>query len=208
MMKGLSLVALTASLVLTACGGGGSGDVVDSSNPGTGTDDTSLANYSGTFVGPCVQEESEVLDARTGQSVNVVSTIVVNAISASQATGSVSYAFYGSDDATCSLSPLSRQTYTSATHVFSGPVSIDLNGSAVSAYRVKTAAAALGGISAGQTVTVNGVVYPGNYFQTPLEILDVFYLDGNKLYTGDLDTVTEPSAYPTALDGSLFGTKQ
>ena len=66
---------------------------------------------------------------------------------------------------------------------------------------------AIGGLSAGGTITINGVTYPGDYFTRVSEFRTLALIQGNQWFQG-LGAKPLPAPYPTALDPAVTFTRQ
>jgi hypothetical protein len=80
----------------------------------------------------------------------------------------------------------------------------------VSADKVTWARSAFGGLSAGTTVTINQLVYPGNYFVRTLNEKGLLSpnADGSRILVGNTAGNLDADGFPTTLRGDFHFVKQ
>ncbi len=104
------------------------------------------------------------------------------------------------DNSTCSGAAKGRQAYN-----FSFTIDGKFTVGGKTADKVTITDTPIGGLSAGGTITINGVVYPGDYFTRSAVDKDTFLVEGTKWSIG---TAAPSDQYPTALETIVFFTKQ
>lgn len=204
-MKKLTIHAVVSTAVLTmliACGGGGGG-AAPASTPAAVA---STQAYAGNWVEQCdidsfvnsVVSAPGVTPVTTKAVYHIFSLKNIVAVSSSKFTGQVEAQFF--DNATCIGAAKGKQTRDYSFTVDGQAV---IGGKTVD--KVTATQAAIGGLSSGTTITINGVVYPGNYFTTVNLNKDIFLIEGTKWSFG---VVTAIDQYPTELVTAAFFTKQ
>jgi hypothetical protein len=109
--------------------------------------------------------------------------------------------FYAPSDLGCKGTVLGTETRDNATWTFGTATKSMTLFSTVTATALNWSAPAIGGMSAGQTITINGLTYPGNYFTTPLNTdLFAYSPETGKLYVADASaTAFNPLVYPVLI---------
>lgn len=205
-------LTLSAVALLSACGGGSDADgtVDPGNNSGGGSTPAAVDRFVGSFVSPCLIND-EVLQVSSGQPVRLIRTMVVTKVSDSQARYVQRDTYFASTDSDCKGSSIGSVSWDKPgnTLAFGSSVPLSLAGQTVTAYRVEGNIEAIGGISSGTTVTINGLQFPGVFFIEAYGYKDLLALsaDGSKLYAGDMDT-EDANGYPKVLDTSFYLTRQ
>jgi hypothetical protein len=204
-MKSAFYISTIAAIFLSACGGGG-GDSADT-QPAVIVAPDVADQFTGKYVSECFGN-SEVTESGTTKLVNNIEEITVTKAAASTSGYAIKTTFYASADVTCTGTPLAVQTNSSASNkvTYAGAAKVTLNGSAVQGQKIDVVRGPVGGLSAGKTVTINNLTYPGDYFVRTLTYKSLFYLAGGKLYFGyePLDS----QGYPTVVDPTPSYTRQ
>lgn len=196
--------ALLLTLALTACGGGGGSSSNDETDPdaGGGQPPTlSIDSYIGTWRGAC-KPSPEV--TRDGLPVNVVVELTTTKLTATSGNVSHTEYYYGPGDSSCTGASIgfNRRAKDSNRLELEALRSASFNSTVVEAGAVHLVIAAAGGLSAGGNVVINGITFPGNYFQRAIDRKDLVYIGADgKLYLGDTANVAADS-YPATLDAS------
>lgn len=201
-------VAALSAAVLTACGGGGS-----STSTSTTTTTTSTAPvtpvvaidvrdpYVGTWVVNCAT--STVVKAGTAFVKQKVTTILAKAANSTTVLSAVlETKFYAPTDLGCTGAVLSSETISNAKWTIgTATKSMTLSPNLVIATAVNASAPAVGGISAGNTITIGGLTYPGDYYTTALNMdMFVYSPETGKLYTAPASaSAFDPFAYPVMI---------
>jgi len=207
---GIAISALGA--LLYGCGGGGGGDVgSDATAAGTSaatTDTTTttpsdpIDKYLGTIVFAC-SANTWITDPATSAVLKERVTLTSQSkTSATKALFQFKHEVY--DTADCSGTPRTTLTVSGANTWLNVDGGTTVNGMAAdkvtSSEDVK-----LPGISAGTTITVNGVRYNAKYVaQTTGK--DLFAFVGKDLYFGDYSKALDAQGYPTVLRSQPTGT--
>ena len=199
-------VSAAALMMLAACGGGG-GDAPAAAPVTTPVPVTSSAlAYAGNWARSCVSySEIQIVTSATG--VTPITTKAAYRIAllkniAATASGVVAgqSELQYFDNPTCAGTAKDKQT---ANFSFTIDGQAVVSGKTVD--RVTATEAAIGGLSAGTTITINGVVYPGNYFTRTNVAKNIFLVEGTKWSVG---TNASADQYPTELNTIVFFTKQ
>ncbi len=196
-----ALLAATAA-ALTACGGGGSSDAPVALPPVI----SSASAYAGNWVLQCdsdaeikiVTSAAGVTPIITKTAYTLVSLKNVAASGSSSVTGQFESQYF--DNSTCSGTATGKQAYN-----FSFTIDGKFIVGGKTADKVTITDTPIGGLSAGGTITINGVVYPGDYFTRAAVDKDIFLVEGTKWSVG---TAAPSDQYPTALETVVFFTKQ
>lgn len=198
-MKKVNLLAAAViAMSLSACGGGGGGGDDAGDDPSVSVD-----KYLGTWESICDTSEMRAAAAPTvalKQKWRLILTKVAN--------NKVSFVMVTDiyPTAGCTGTPLATQTNDASANsvVIDGTGTI--GGAAVG--KITFTLSNVGGISAGTTITLNGIVYPGDYFMRTAKYKDVIQLTGSTLLMGDADAALDSAGYPSALDASFPLTKK
>ncbi len=203
MNKFTTYAAVTTAVLtmLAACGGGGGGG----SAPATPVT-SSTQSYAGNWALSCdassevgiVTSAANVTPITTKPAYTIFSLKSVAASGSNKFAGQTESQYF--DNPTCTGVAKDKQTrgfsFTIDGQAVVGDKTVD---------KVTVTEAAIGGLSAGSTITINGVVYPGSYFTSTIVDQDIFLVEGTKWSTG----VSVPAGqYPTVLDPAVFFTKQ
>ena len=197
----LTTLATAAALALTACGGGGGGGGSSESSVVTSTTTTGVSDdYAGTWADATCQV-STVVKAAAGQPgagsfLRQKRQLVMSKSSATTLSMNIITKFYAVADTGCTGTSLQTETRTAYTGTIGGATkTLPRSGTPVIASKFTVTGAALGGISAGGTVTIGALQYPGNYFTvaTNDEYYVYIYESGKFAYT---------TATGTTLDGA------
>lgn len=187
--------ALAASLLVSACGGGSdSGAAGTPADPGpdTGNQPAASAKYVGNWTTPCFES---VFAAASAPSVNLMSTtsFAFTRVSDTALSVVVQPKVYSTQDCSGAAVNLpatagaSSLTVTGAATISGKPVD-----------KVVLRFAAIDpGFSAGTTITLNGIVLPGDYFTNSEEWKEIILVEGNAITFGG-DTL-DAEGYPTTL---------
>jgi hypothetical protein len=185
-----ALVAVTATLA--ACGGGGGGS--DAAAPAA---TPVVSGYDGNWIGLCTSTPSILVGTVPVYSLAILNVTTVTATAVS---GDTERRIF--DNASCTGT-------AKATHKSSFSFTIDgttiLDGK--TADKVTFKLAAIGGLSAGEIITINGVTYPGDFFTKVSEFRTLFLIEGNKWFEG-ADAKPLPAPYPTTLSTTSYLTRQ
>lgn len=187
-----------ALLAMGSCGGGGGGG----SPAGTGATPAAESAvvptaYLGTFVGPC-EAADEVVLAGSGNPLTTRSWLTVSQGAGDVAILTLRFDFHA--DASCGTSPVAYLSFDGAGNraVFTG--SQVVGDHVVQRVRISLDAAT------GTTPAANGRVEFGGAIRVsapaamagPLALDDLWFVDGDTLYEGDL--TVGPDGFPTGLD--------
>jgi hypothetical protein len=192
-----------ATAALTACGGGGS----DAPAPAQVPPVASAASvYAGTWARQCnedadvkiVTSAAGVIPATTKPAYRITSLKNVTSSGSSSATGQTELQYF--DNTTCSGTAKAKQTLN-----FSFTIDGKFIVGTKTADKVTVTVTPIGGLSAGTTITINDVVYPGDYFTRGGVEKDLFLVEGTKWFSGK-DSAADQ--YPTELEPVKFFTKQ
>lgn len=205
-------LALSSAALLVACGGGSDGgDTVDGGDNNGGGSVTLAAvdRFVGNFASPCLIND-EVLQVASGQPVRLVRTMAVTKVSDTQARFLQRDTYYASTDVECKGNSLGNSVWNHTGNAlkFGTSAQVTLGNQTVTAYRIDGNIEAIGGLSSGTTVVINGLQFPGDFFSEAYAYKDLLALstDGNQLYAGNTDT-EDSNGYPTALDTEFFLTR-
>lgn len=197
------LVGLSA-VVLTACGGGGSGTAATttSATPATPVAVIDVRDpYVGTWVANC--GTSTLVQSGNAYLKQTVTTTFAKAAGSTTALATtLSTKFYAPTDVGCTGAVLNTETRSNATWTIgTATKSMTLSPNTVTATAANLSAPAVGGLSGGTSITINGLSYPGNYFTTPLNTdLFVYSPETGKLYIADASaTAFGSAAYPVMI---------
>jgi hypothetical protein len=206
-----SLVAVTATLA--ACGGGGGAAPAAAPGPGTaspapggapaaapapaGATTSGASAYAGSWSTTCLL--SDELKIGTAPAYVLLSWRNLATSSASAFAGQAQEQIF--DNNQCSGAAKATHNWA-VSFVIAGTT--DAKGKLADKVTI-TEGAIGGGLSAGTTININGVVYPGNYFTRTFTDKELFRLEGNKLFfgTGPLDA----TGFPTEIAAESFLTK-
>lgn len=194
----ITTLALAATLAgLAACGGGG-----DDTPAGSTAAVDPIDKYIGTFVGPC-EVNASVTDAASGAKLGTRVTTVLTKISATKAAAQYKTGVYAVDD----CSGTAAKTFDVAGN--GSWMSIDGTktvGTITAELVTWSAEARLPGITAGTSVTLNGIRYVPAYLAASTR-KDTQSLVGADLYAGDASAL-DAQGYPTALQKAPAAKKQ
>ena len=199
-------VAALSAAVLTACGGGGSSTSTTTTTTSTAPATPVVAldvrdPYVGTWVVNCAT--STVVKAGTAFVKQKVTTILAKAANSTTVLSAVlETKFYAPTDLGCTGAVLSSETISNAKWTIgTATKSMTLSPNLVIATAVNASAPAVGGISAGNTITIGGLTYPGNYYTTALNMdMFVYSPETGKLYTAPASaSAFDPIAYPVMI---------
>jgi len=194
-------VAAFSAVILSACGGGGSSTSTTptATAPATpfGAMDA-LDSYVGTWIANCAT--STLVKAGAAFVKQKVTTTLSKAANSTTVLAAVlETKFYAPADVGCTGAVLSTETIGNAKWTIgTATKSMTFGVNLVNATAVNASAPAVGGISAGNTITLNRLTYPGNFYTTPLNTdLFVYSPETGKLYTAPasasaFDTVAYP----------------
>jgi hypothetical protein len=198
--------------VLTACGGGGSSaasasDAV-STPPVTPTAPVVATDvrdaYVGTWVTSSCKASTQVQQSNAQFVRQKVTTTMAKASgSTTVLSATLVTRFFDSTDIGCTGTVLTTETRNGATWTIgTATKSMTLPPNTVAATAVNISASAINsGLSAGNSISINGLVYPGNYFTVALNSdLFAYIPEAGKLYTA-------PAA-ATEFDGTTLMVKQ
>jgi len=210
------LSAALMAAALSACGGGGSDSTTESNpassagNPSGGTTTTTPVGtsaagadkYVGTWVSGCADSVAVAASAPT---VALKQTVAYTFAKVSDAKASLVQVtnIYASTGCTGAALATHTNAVSSNALVIDGTATVD--GSSVD--KVTVTIGAIGGLSAGGTINLNGIVYPGNYFMVTSTTKNLTKLAGNALNFGNTAAL-DAQGYPTALNSNLTYTKQ
>lgn len=65
-----------------------------------------------------------------------------------------------------------------------------------------------GGLTSATTTTINGLVYPGNFFTQTYREKSLFYVDGPRIYVADYELPYGADGYPTVVSATRYMQKQ
>lgn len=191
------IAAASALTLLTACGGGGDDPgASDAVGAGAGGS-TATSQFAGTWkaldIGCDDDGEVKLVGANNARSpsYSAVSPITVTTTATGLRLTGEQQIF---DNPTCAGAP--RATHRITTNlVFDGKRVVD--GKTVDLYTFRDEPIN-SGLRAGGTITLNGVVYPGDYFTRTYQEKGLSYLDGNQWFlSGDVDYPAKLDATPT-----------
>ena len=184
-------IAGCALAALVACGGGGGDNAAVA--PGS---EVAVSPYVGNWKATSCEQVPEV-------TINNVAVYEQFYLKNVQANGATSVSATGEtqlfDNATCTGA-------ARATHSFGISFTIDgtvsVNGK--TADKITVTDKAIGGLSSGGTIMVNGITYPGDYFTRTSTDKDLSLVEGANWFFG----IGDGLAYPTALETSASLVKQ
>lgn len=193
MKKWLRRGALAASVwVLLSCGGGGGGG---SATPEAGA--TVPTEYLGTFAGDCEPADG-VMVASSGNPVSVRSYGRVQQASGKAARFSLRFDFYL--DASCGASPIAYLSFDNASNQVTFEGARSVSGRVAQRVQISVAAPSGGTATGGGRMLFGDAVplsAPAELF-TALTFSDLWWVEGDRLYEGDL--TTGPDGFPLGLD--------
>lgn len=210
---GLLSLGFGLATALTACGGGGSSSTTTTATPSTTTSSTSTTTptatptpvidfrdaYVGTWVScgtsTSVKSGSEFVRQQ-------ISTVLNKSASNTMAlTGTTTTKFFSPSDFGCKNTVLGTDTRSVTWTFGTATKTMTLTPNVVTATALNWSGPAPGGVSAGITVTIGGLSYPGSFFTTPLNTdLYAYSPETGKLYVADASaTVFDTSAYPVMI---------
>ncbi len=196
-------VAALSAAILTACGGGSSTSTTTTSTTAT-TPVVAIDvrdPYVGTWVVNCAT--STVVKAGNAFVKQKVTTTLAKAANSTTVLSAVlETKFYAPTDVGCTGPVLSTETISNAKWTIgTATKSMTLSPNPVIATAVNVSAPAVGGIAAGNTITISGLTYPGNYYTTALNNdLFVYSPETGKLYTAPASaSAFDPIAYPVMI---------
>jgi cytochrome c len=195
--RGGAAVALFALMSCGGGGGGGAGSADGTASPPGQAVASVPGEYLGTFVGACEAADPVVL-AVSGNPLTVRSYLTVGPATGNVARLSLRFDFH--EDASCATNPVAYLSFdnTSNQATFAGPQVVD--GRTVQRVRTffappsGTTSAGNGRIEFGDAFRVSAPADLGRAFGLD----DLWFVDGNTLYEGDLSI--GPGGFPTALD--------
>jgi hypothetical protein len=188
--------ALAASLLVSACGGGGdsaaTGTPADP-GPDTGNQPAASAKYVGSWTSPCGESEYSSV-AAPGVPLKSTGTLTLTRATDTVLNLVLVESLYATAD--CSGSALQLpHAQTGNTLTIAGAATV--GGKPVEKIIIRLAPINSGIISGGN-ITHNGVLLPGDYFTRSKLAKDIVYIEGNLMTMGDATEDTE--GYPIALD--------
>ena len=207
-INGLFVGAVCVS-ILTACGGGGSStSSAVSTNPVTPATPVVAVDvrdaYVGTWVTSSCKASTQVQQSNSQFVRQKVTTTMAKAAGSTTAlSATLVTKYYDSTDIGCTGTVLTTETRNGATWTIgTATKSMTLPPNTVVATAINISAPALNsGLSAGVSITINGLVYPGNYFTAALNSdLFAYIPEAGKLYTA--------AATATEFDGTTLMVKQ
>jgi hypothetical protein len=172
-------LGVVMALALSACGG----DDKKTSTSGL------LSAYAGTWKNEC--QTSDVMNT-SNVSMNDQETHTYTS-NGNNLTVVYTVKIYQPTDTTCT-GPVAATHTQNGTITYKNTASLTLDGASVSGHETTLFAAKLGGLSSGTTITIGNLVYPGDYFQTDINLPTYYmHLKDNQIYAGDTTTLeTEP----------------
>lgn len=194
------LVGLSAA-VLTACGGGGTTTATTSTTP-TSTTPVVVTDVRDPYVGVWVANCGPSTLVQVGNTFvkqKVTTTMTKAASSTTVLSAVLETKFFAPTDVGCTGTALSTETISNAKWTIgTATKSMTLSPNTVIATAVNVSAPAIGGFSAGNTITINGLTYPGNYYTTALNTdLFVYSPETGKLYIAPaIASAFDVAAYP------------
>lgn len=210
------LSAALMAVALAACGGGGSDSTEDGNPAGTtgnttgspttsppvGTSSVGADKYAGTWISGCADSVAVTASAPT---VALKQTISYTFAKVSDAKASLVQVTNIYPSTGCTGTALATHTNAGSSNalVIDGTTTVD----ASSVDKVTVTIGAIGGLSAGGTINLNGVVYPGNYFMVTSATKNLAKIAGTSLNLGNT-TALDAQGYPTAINSGLTYTKQ
>ena len=198
------IAAFATAALLSACGGGGddagNGDTTLPTGPGTtGT----AAAYAGTWKSDCYETDLIVQASAPNTPLKVTTTLVLTAVNDKQLSFvDITDVYPGTG---CTGTPL--RTHRNESTVNAVVLDCPATVAAVAADKVTITSGPLGGgIMAGSTITLNGFIYPGDFFSKTEVVKDVLRIANGQLFFGSEDD-RGADGYPTAFDADPL-TKQ
>ena len=208
--KFLSIAAL--AVALSACGGGGSDSSTEPGSSGTagnsgvttpgGTAAVGADKYVGSWVSDC---KDSVAVAASAPAVPLKQTITYTFTKVNDTKLSAVQVTNIFPATGCTGPALVTHTNASASNSITIEGTATLDGSSVDKTTVTTGA--IGGMTAATTISLNGVVYPGNYFTLTSNTKYLAKITGTAMTFGS-STAVDAQGYPTALTTTLNYTKQ
>lgn len=196
--------------VLTACGGGGSSTSSSAVTPTPVTPAAPVTTvdvrdaYVGTWVTSSCKVSTQVQQSNAQFVRQKVTTTMAKAAgSTTVLSATLVTKYYDATDIGCTGTVLTTETRNGATWTIgTATKSMTLPPNTVVATAINISAPAINsGLSAGNSVTVNGLVYPGNYFTAVLNSdLFAYIPEAGKLLTA--------AATATEFDGTTLMVKQ
>jgi hypothetical protein len=196
------LLPLSLALALAACGGGGSGGD-DNNNNDDGNDPSPSSVGADKYVGTWVLNCAPSSLTRAGATLHRKVSYTFTKVNDTQ----VSYTTFADiyEATNCTGTALTRLSANP------GTVQIDdtttLNGASVDQVTMSRGAwlSPVGGtISAGGTITLGGITYPGNFFLKPAPTKDLAQVTSTTLTFGSLSSPLDAKGYPTALGSNVY----
>lgn len=221
MKKITSGIALSAlAVLLNGCGGGGGGDVSDGGSATSNTTSAAAASsnttaavatssdpidkYLGTIVGGC-NANTWITDSATGAILYARVTLTSQAkTSATKALFQIKHDIF--ETSGCGGTPRTTLTVSGANTWFNVDGATTVGGKVVDKI-TNSEDAKLPGISAGATITVNGVRYNAKYV-AQFANKDLAAFVGKDLYLGDFSKALDAEGYPTELQQQPTATMQ
>lgn len=198
-------VATLSAAVLTACGGGGSTSTTTTTTSTAPATPVVAIDVRDPYVGKWVVNCGTSTLVKQGTAFvkqKVTTTLAKAANSTTVLTAVLETKFYAPTDVGCTGSVLSTETISNAKWTIgTATKSMTLSSNPVIATAVNESAPAVGGISAGNTITIGGLTYPGNYYTTALNNdLFVYSPETGKLYVAPASaSVFDSIAYPVMI---------
>ncbi len=216
-------LAVSSAVLLAACGGGS--DSTDNTNTGDNTENTDSNTNTGGNTGTGGNTPTEAYDKYVGllksnchRHAEVQNngapayTIETRSIKVGLPNlGIVEFKteLFGSTDSNCAGPVLA--THTEGGNVeFGSNVSIVGQAGTVNADKVSWTRPAYGGLVSGGQITINQLVYPGNFFgRSVLEknLLSV-NSDGSRILVGNVAGTLDAEGFPTSLSDDMYFTRR
>lgn len=191
---------------LAACGGGGDGGSSNDDSASSGTGDA-IDAYMGTTTGACEAAPGVSIAATGAPAYRKFSRTLDTKVSATQATGSVSIAYFSTAD--CSNAAVYTLNLTGAANFLTVDGTTIAGAQTVDKVTVGTGVY-FPGISFGSSFTLNSVKFAGAPYnqQTPQTAKDIMYTDSTgNVFDGDFSKPLDSQGYPSALSATPWGKK-
>lgn len=194
----MTWIKLSASVLLAlgvaACGGGGGGDDTSPISGGNSGDNSggnntpapsSLSQYAGTWVPGCMDSD----DVVKGGLPAYESHTIVATPDGQNLNLAVTTRIYEPTNTTCSGAASATYQQTGKV-VNKGDQTVTLNGVSLTGQQIDLELNPIGGgLSAGGTITLNGFVYPGNFFtRSQAEFSSYIVQQNGKIYLSESPT--------------------
>jgi hypothetical protein len=199
MKKKAIYLAFCSAVALAGCGGGGD-DNSAAATPQTGI---SIQKYVGTWVTDCTPSSIASVAAPTFELKGKV-RLTFSKVSDTQASFVRVQDVYATAD--CSGDLLVSHTNNARGNMLTIDGTATVDGTAVD--QLTIVVDNVGGLSAGDTITLNGLVYPGDFFVAKKTVKEIAEVNGDVLKFGDVAAPTDERGYPTKLDSVDVLTKQ